>query len=83
MQMFFWNRGPQIHPLIVNSPSNYGRNYVTTQNYFEWSHRFACCPTILQSDLVVLYLDSSAGTSQACVYLQVMHRPCEWKNSSS
>ena len=34
MQMFLWNRGPEIKPLIINSPSSLAGNYVATQNSF-------------------------------------------------
>lgn len=67
MQMFLWNRGPEIKPLIINSPSSLAGNYVATQNSFSPGRiDLPIAPQFLQSDLV-LYLDSSGGTSEACV----------------
>lgn len=67
MQMFLWNRTSQIKPLIVNSPSSIAGSYVATQNSFSPGRvDLPVTPQFLQSDLV-LYLDSSGGTSQACV----------------
>ncbi|MBU0940450.1 MAG: T9SS-dependent M36 family metallopeptidase [Bacteroidetes bacterium] len=67
MQMFLWNRSSQIKPLIVNSPSSIAGSYVATQNSFSPGRvDLPVTPQFLQSDLV-LYLDSSGGTSQACV----------------
>ncbi|MFT7335150.1 MAG: hypothetical protein ACI9M1_001050 [Porticoccaceae bacterium] len=67
MQMFLWDRGPEIKPIIVTSPSGISGSYVAKQNSFNPGRvDLPVAPDILQSDLV-LYLDSSGGTSQACV----------------
>ena len=67
MQMFLWNRTSQIKPLIVNSPVNIAGSYVATQNSFSPGRvALPVSPQFIQSDLV-LYLDSTGGTSQACV----------------
>jgi predicted aconitase with swiveling domain len=67
MQMFLWNRGPEISPIKIISPSNLVGSYVATQNAFNPGRiDLPVTPQFLQSDLV-LYLDSSASTSQACV----------------
>ena len=66
MQMFLWNRSPQIKPLIITSPSNIAGTYVATQNVFNPGRvNLPVAPDLLQSDLV-LYLDSSGDTSFAC-----------------
>jgi hypothetical protein len=67
MQMFLWNRGPEIKPLIINSPSILAGTYVATQNSFNPGRvDLPVAPQFLQSDLV-LYLDNVGGTSEACV----------------
>ncbi|MDG2431434.1 T9SS-dependent M36 family metallopeptidase [Flavobacterium sp.] len=67
MQMFLWNRAAQIKPIIVNSPSSIAGSYVATQNSFNPGLvALPVTPQFIQSDLV-LYLDSTGGTSQACV----------------
>jgi hypothetical protein len=67
MQMFLWDRGPEIKPIKVTSPSGISGSYVARQNSFNPGRvDLPVVPNFLQSDLV-LYLDSSAGTSQACV----------------
>jgi hypothetical protein len=67
MQMFLWDRGPEIKPIIVTSPSGISGSYVAKQNSFNPGRvDLPVAPDILQSDLV-LYLDSSGGSSQACV----------------
>lgn len=67
MQMFVWNRSPEIKPLIIVSPSNIAGNYVATQNVFNPGRvDLPITPQFLQSDLV-LYLDSTGGGSDACV----------------
>jgi hypothetical protein len=66
MQMFLWDRGPQIKPLIINSPSSLAGTYVASQNSFNPGRiDLPIAPQFLQSDLV-LYLDSVGGTSEAC-----------------
>lgn len=67
MQMFLWNRSPEIKPLIVNSPSSIAGSYVAKQNGFNPGQvALPIAPNFLQSDLI-LYLDSSGGKSEACV----------------
>jgi hypothetical protein len=67
MQMYLWNRGPEIKPLIINSPSSLAGEYVATQNSFNPGRvDLPIAPQFIQSNLV-LYLDSSGGTSEACV----------------
>jgi hypothetical protein len=67
MQMFLWDRGPEIKPIIITSPSGISGSYVARQNSFNPGRvDLPVAPSFLQSDLV-LYLDSSAGTSQGCV----------------
>jgi hypothetical protein len=67
MQMFVWNRSPEIKPLFINSPENIAGNYVATQNIFNPGQvALPVAPQFLQSDLV-LYLDSTGGGSDACV----------------
>jgi hypothetical protein len=67
MQMFLWDRGPEIKPLKVLSPASIAGSYVATQNSFSPGRiDLPVAPEFLQSELV-LYLDSGAGTSQACV----------------
>jgi hypothetical protein len=67
MQMFLWNRAPEIKPIIVNSPSILAGNYVAKQNSFNPGRvDLPITPSFLQSDLV-LYLDSFGGTSEGCV----------------
>lgn len=67
MQMFLWDRGPEIKPIIVNSPSSIAGSYVARQNSFNPGRvDLPVAPNFLQSD-VVLYLDSTGGTSQGCV----------------
>ncbi len=66
MQMFLWNRAPENRALIVNSPESIAGNYVVTQNSFSPGQvPLPVAPQFLQSDLV-LYLDNSGGTSEAC-----------------
>ena len=67
MQMFLWNYGPEIKPIIVISPSNIAGNYTARQNSFSLGHvDLPIAPALIQSDLV-LYLDSTGGTNEACV----------------
>ncbi|MFV8441049.1 T9SS-dependent M36 family metallopeptidase [Flavobacterium sp. LB2P44] len=67
MQMFLWNRGPVIKPLIITSPISLAGSYVARQNSFNPGRvALPVAPDFLQSDLV-LYLDSSGTTSEACV----------------
>jgi hypothetical protein len=67
MQMFLWNYGPGIKPIIVNSPANLVGSYTARQNSFNPGHvDLPIAPAFIQSDLV-LYLDSTGGTSEACV----------------
>ena len=66
MQMYVWNRSPEIKPLIVVSPSNIAGNYVATQNVFNPGRvDLPVAPQFLQSDLV-LFLDATGGGSDAC-----------------
>jgi hypothetical protein len=66
MQMFLWDRGPEIKPIIINSPASIAGNYVARQNSFNPGRvDLPVAPSFLQSDLV-LYLDSTGGTSQGC-----------------
>ncbi|MFT5244760.1 MAG: hypothetical protein ACI8QQ_002705 [Psychroserpens sp.] len=66
MQMFLWDRGPEIKPIIITSPAGISGSYVAKQNSFNPGRvDLPVAPDFLQSDLV-LYLDSSGGTSQAC-----------------
>jgi hypothetical protein len=67
MQMFLWNRGPEIKPLIITSPSSLSGSYVANQNAFNPGRvDLPIAPEFLQSDLV-LYLDSEGDKSEACV----------------
>ena len=67
MQMFIWNRGPEIMPLSVISPAALEGSYVATQNAFNPGRiDLPVAPQFLQSD-IVLYLDSVDNSSQACV----------------
>ena len=67
MQMFLWNYGPQIKPIIVNSPPNIAGSYVAKQNSFNPGRvELPIAPNFIQSDLV-LYLDITGGTSDGCV----------------
>ncbi|RTZ10173.1 T9SS type A sorting domain-containing protein [Flavobacterium sp. GSP27] len=67
MQMFLWDRGPEIKPIIINSPASIAGSYVARQNSFNPGRvDLPVAPNFLQSD-VVLYLDSTGGTSQGCV----------------
>lgn len=67
MQMFLWNRLPEIKPIKVNSPSSIAGLYVARQNSFNPGKvELPVAPNLIQSDLV-LYLDSSGGASDACV----------------
>lgn len=67
MQMFLWNYGPQIKPIIVNSPANIAGSYVARQNSFNPGRvDLPVAPAFIQSDLV-LYLDSATATNEACV----------------
>ena len=66
MQMFIWNRGPEIKPLNIISPAALKGSYVATQNAFNPGRiDLPVIPQFLQSNLV-LYLDSGSNTSQAC-----------------
>jgi hypothetical protein len=66
MQMFLWNRSPQIKPIIITSPSSIAGTYIATQNVFNPGRvNLPVAPDLLQSDLV-LYLDSASETSFAC-----------------
>lgn len=67
MQMFLWNYGPEIQPIIINSPANLVGSYTARQNSFNPGHiDLPIAPAFIQSDLV-LYLDSAGGTSEGCV----------------
>jgi hypothetical protein len=67
MQMFLWSTGPEIKPIIINSPIGISGRYVARQNSFNPGRvDLPVAPNFLQSDLV-LYLDSSGGTSLGCV----------------
>ncbi|MBG6110598.1 hypothetical protein IWX84_001477 [Flavobacterium sp. CG_9.10] len=67
MQMFLWNYGPQIKPIIVNTPSNIAGSYTARQNSFNPGRvDLPVAPAFIQSDLV-LYLDSATTTNEACV----------------
>lgn len=67
MQMFLWNRLPQIKPIIINSPASIAGAYVARQNSFNPGKiDLPVAPNLIQSDLV-LYLDNTSGTSDACV----------------
>lgn len=66
MQMFLWNQAPEDRSIIVNSPASIAGSYVGTQNSFNPGRvELPVTPQFLQSNLV-LYLDSSGGTSEAC-----------------
>jgi extracellular elastinolytic metalloproteinase len=67
MQMFLWNRLPEIKPIKVNSPVSIAGLYTAKQNSFNPGKvELPINPSLIQSDLV-LYLDSQGGTSDACV----------------
>ncbi len=67
MQMFLWNYGPEIKPIIVISPANITGNYAARQNSFSSGHvDLPIAPAFIQSDLL-LYLDSTGETNEACV----------------
>ena len=67
MQMFLWNYGPEIKPIVVNSPQNIAGSYLAKQNSFNPGRvDLPVVPNFIKSDLV-LYLDSTSGTSNACV----------------
>ncbi len=67
MQMFLWNRLPLLKPIKVNSPSSIAGAYIAKQNAFSPGKvDLPVAPNSIQSDLV-LYLDSTGGTSEACV----------------
>lgn len=67
MQMFLWNRLPLLRPIKVNSPSSIAGTYIAKQNAFSPGKvDLPVAPNSIQSDLV-LYLDSTGGTSDACV----------------
>lgn len=66
MQMFLWNYGPEIKPIIVTSPASIAGSYVAMQNSFDPGRvDLPISPDLLQSNLV-LYLDS-AGASDGCL----------------
>ncbi|MFV8356514.1 T9SS-dependent M36 family metallopeptidase [Flavobacterium sp. XS1P32] len=66
MQMFLWNRGPVIKPIIITSPEILVGNYVANQNAFNPGKiDLPVAPAFIQSDLV-LYLDSDGTTSLGC-----------------
>lgn len=66
MQMYLWNKGPEIKPIIINSPESLKGVYVATQNIFNPGKvNLPVAPAFLQSDLV-LYLDSVGNASLAC-----------------
>ena len=66
MQMFLWNRAPEVKPIIINSPANLAGSYAARQNSFNPGKvDLPVEPAFLQSDLV-LYLDSVGGTSEGC-----------------
>jgi hypothetical protein len=65
MQMFLWNYGPKMEPIIVNSPASIAGKFVANQNSFNPGRvNLPISPAFLQSDLV-LYLDA-AGLSNGC-----------------
>jgi len=65
MQMFLWDYGPEIKPIVVNSPASIAGNFVARQNSFSPGRvDLPVSPSLLQSNLV-LYLDS-AGLSDGC-----------------
>lgn len=67
MQMFLWNSPPELKPIKVNSPSSIAGVYIAKQNAFNPGKiDLPVAPNAIQSDLV-LYLDSTGGTSNACV----------------
>lgn len=67
MQMFLWNYPPEIKPINVYSRSGVTASYVAKQNSFNPGRiDLPIDPNFIQSDLV-LYLDNTAGTSEACV----------------
>lgn len=66
MQMFLWDRGPEIKPIIITSPASIAGSYAARQNSFNPGRvDLPIAPSFLQSDLV-LYLDSTGGTSLGC-----------------
>ena len=66
MQMFLWNRGNVIKPIIITSPESLVGNYVANQNAFNPGKiDLPVAPAFIQSDLV-LYLDSVGSTSLGC-----------------
>jgi hypothetical protein len=57
MQMFLWNRSPQIKPLIINSPAAIAGTYVATQNVFNPGRvNLPVAPEMIQSDLVCIWI---------------------------
>lgn len=66
MQMYLWDRLPQLKPIKVNSPSNIAGLYTAKQNSFNPGKvDLPVAPNLIQSD-VVLYIDNIGGTSEAC-----------------
>ncbi|OAZ03566.1 T9SS-dependent M36 family metallopeptidase [Flavobacterium succinicans] len=67
MQMYLWDKLPQLKPIKVNSPASIAGVYIAKQNSFNPGKvDLPVAPNLIQSDLV-LYLDSVGGTSEACV----------------
>ncbi|WP_264565677.1 T9SS-dependent M36 family metallopeptidase [Flavobacterium sp. N3904] len=66
MQMFLWNYGPEIKPLIITSPSSLAGSYVARQNGFDPGHvDLPIIPSFLQSDLV-LYVNATNVADEGC-----------------
>jgi hypothetical protein len=66
MQMFLWDRAPEIKPLFINSPSSLAGTYVASQNSFDPGRvDLPVTPDFIQSNLV-LYLDVN-GESDGCM----------------
>ncbi|MBF6608559.1 MAG: T9SS-dependent M36 family metallopeptidase, partial [Flavobacterium sp.] len=65
MQMYLWNNAPRF--FFVTSPSAIAGGYQAAENAFDPGHvPVPEAPAFIQSELV-LYLDSNATTSEACV----------------
>ena len=67
MQMFLWNYGPKIKPIIINSPASIAGSYTARQNSFSPGHvDLPIAPAFIESDLV-LYLDGTGDSNLGCV----------------
>ena len=65
MQMYLWNQGPSS--FFITQPSTMAGAYQTVQNAFTEGHvPIPVEPNFLQNE-VVLYQDSGAATTEACV----------------